>query len=83
MVADMALKLWLRGHLQWHGFPTEFHKNLPIGSEVDRGTDTHRRDSDLISLLFSFRKESMLEKERQTINLESEKEKSYLAASDA
>jgi hypothetical protein len=29
---------------------TEFHKNLPIGSEVD-GRVGHRQDGDLISLL--------------------------------
>jgi hypothetical protein len=35
MVAATALILWPRGNLQWHDLPTEFHKNLPIGSEVD------------------------------------------------
>jgi hypothetical protein len=37
MIAAPALKLWLRGHLQWHDFFTAFHKNLLIGSEVDGG----------------------------------------------
>jgi hypothetical protein len=39
MVAATALKLWRRGHLQWHGLPTEFNKNIPTGSKVDGGTD--------------------------------------------
>jgi hypothetical protein len=31
--------------------PTTFHKNLPVGSKVDRGDrQTHRQDDDLISL---------------------------------
>jgi hypothetical protein len=34
-----ALKLCHRGH-NWHDLPTEFHKNLSVGSEVGRGTDT-------------------------------------------
>jgi hypothetical protein len=37
MVAATALKLWSLSHLQWHDLPTEFHKNLPIGSEVYSG----------------------------------------------
>jgi hypothetical protein len=41
MVIATALKLWHRGHLQWHDLRTEFYKNIPIGSEVDGGqTDT-------------------------------------------
>jgi hypothetical protein len=40
MVADTSPKLWRRGHLQWHDLITEFHKNLPIRSEVQRG-DKH------------------------------------------
>jgi hypothetical protein len=40
MAIATALKLLSRGHPQWHYLPTEFHKNLPIGSEVDRGVDT-------------------------------------------
>jgi hypothetical protein len=52
-----ALKLWLRGHLQWHDLPTEFLKNLPVGSKVDRWTN---RKGDLINQLFSFRKECRL-----------------------
>jgi hypothetical protein len=41
MVAVTALKLWLRGHLQWHDLPTEFHNNLRNDSKVigDRYTD--------------------------------------------
>jgi hypothetical protein len=44
-------KLWHRGLFQWHDFPTEFHKNLPFSSEVDRGGQTDRQDGDVISLL--------------------------------
>jgi hypothetical protein len=36
MVAATSLKLWLWGQLQWHDPPTEVHKSLPIGSEVER-----------------------------------------------
>jgi hypothetical protein len=54
MLTATALKLWCRGHLQWHDLSTEFHKTLPTGSEVDRG-DRQTEDGDLISLLFSFR----------------------------
>jgi hypothetical protein len=39
MVAATALKLWHRVHIQWHDLPTECHKNVPAGSEVDGGTD--------------------------------------------
>jgi hypothetical protein len=31
-----GIKLRRRGHLQWHDFPTEFHKNLPIALKVIR-----------------------------------------------
>jgi hypothetical protein len=55
MVAATALKLWIRGCLQWHDLSTEFHKNLPVGSEVDSGGQTYRQDGDVISLHFSFR----------------------------
>jgi hypothetical protein len=51
-------------HVDWCKFcihlPTEFHKNLPIGSRVIRGdTQKDRQDGDLISLTFLF-KESRL-----------------------
>jgi hypothetical protein len=59
MVTVMVLKLWPRGHLQWHALLTEFNKNLLIGSNFIRG-NTHRQDSDLINLHFSFSKESRL-----------------------
>jgi hypothetical protein len=54
MVATTALKLWYRGHLQWHDLPTKFHKNLPLGSDVDWEWGRHTEAGDLISLLFSF-----------------------------
>jgi hypothetical protein len=53
-------KVWRRGHLQWHDIPTEFHKNLPIGSKVIEGdTQTDGQTGTLISLTFLF-KESRL-----------------------
>jgi hypothetical protein len=43
MLEVTGLKVWRRGYLQWHDLPTEFHKNLPIGSKVIRGdTQTDR-----------------------------------------
>jgi hypothetical protein len=35
MVADTALKLRHRGHLELHDLLTEFYKNLLIGSKVE------------------------------------------------
>jgi hypothetical protein len=62
MVEGTGLKVWRRGHLQWHNVPTKFHKNLEIGSKVIRGdTQTDRQTGDLISLTFLF-KESRLVK---------------------
>jgi hypothetical protein len=46
MVAATALKLCR------HDLPTNFHKNLPTGSEADRGGQTHRQDGDLITVFF-------------------------------
>jgi hypothetical protein len=44
MVEGTGLKVWRRGYLQWHDLPTEFHKNLPVGSKVIMGdTQTDRR----------------------------------------
>jgi hypothetical protein len=37
MVAATALKMIASSHLQWLDLPTEFHKDLPTGSEVDMG----------------------------------------------
>jgi hypothetical protein len=53
MIAATALKLWRRGHLQWQCLHTEFHKNLPFGSKVDRGTDI-RKNRMVISLAYIF-----------------------------
>jgi hypothetical protein len=56
MVAATALKLWRRGHLQWHVLPTEFHTNLPLVQKLmgDKAyTHKHRQNGNLISLLFS------------------------------
>jgi hypothetical protein len=52
MATSTALKLWRRGHPQWHYLPTEFHKNLPIGSEVDRGG--RHTDRMVITLAYIF-----------------------------
>jgi hypothetical protein len=47
--------------------PTEFHKNLPIGSKVIRGdTQTDRETGDLISLTFLF-KESQAKNRRHLV----------------
>jgi hypothetical protein len=71
MVEGTGLKVWRRGHLQWHDLSTEFHKKLPIGSKViredtqiDRRTD--RQTGDLISLTFLF-KESRLKNQCSVI----------------
>jgi hypothetical protein len=39
--------------LQWYDLPTEFHKNLPTGSEVIR-RDSQTDSGDLIILTFLF-----------------------------
>jgi hypothetical protein len=36
-VEAMTLKIWLRGHLQWHDLLAEFHENLPTGSKLISG----------------------------------------------
>jgi hypothetical protein len=36
-------------HLQWHDLPTEFHKNLPLGSKVIGGGGHRRTDRLVIS----------------------------------
>jgi hypothetical protein len=46
MVEGTGLKSRRRSHLQWHDFPTEFHKNLPIGSKVIRGGGVKYRQTD-------------------------------------
>jgi hypothetical protein len=34
MAKATGLKMWHRGHLQWHHLPTKFDENPPIGSKV-------------------------------------------------
>jgi hypothetical protein len=55
MVAATALKLWHRGHLQWHDLLLNFIKMYQLVHKFI-GRQTRRQD-DLISLQFSFRKE--------------------------
>jgi hypothetical protein len=68
MVEGTGLKVGRPGHFQWHDLPTEFHKNLTIGTKVIRGatqtdgrtdgqTDglADRQTGDLISLTFLFK----------------------------
>jgi hypothetical protein len=43
MAEGTGLKVRRRGHLQWHDLPTEFHKNLPVGSKVIKGEHTDRQ----------------------------------------
>jgi hypothetical protein len=52
MVAATALKLRSRSHLQWHGLPTEVHKNQSVGPELDR-EDRHTERM-VISLAYLF-----------------------------
>jgi hypothetical protein len=40
MAEATILKMWHRGHFQWHRLPTKFHENPPIGSEVISGGNT-------------------------------------------
>jgi hypothetical protein len=54
MVAATALKLWRRGHLQWHNHPSEFHKNLPIGSKVEGRARHMQTGRMVISLAYIF-----------------------------
>jgi len=41
MVEATGLKIWHRGHLQWHDLTAKFHENLQICSKVISGR-THR-----------------------------------------
>jgi hypothetical protein len=54
MIKAMGLKLWRRGHIQWHDLTAKFHKNLLISSKADRGKDTHTQTETgvLINRLF-------------------------------
>jgi hypothetical protein len=54
MVATTALKFWLQGQLQFYDLPTEFHKNLPVCSEVGGRGQTRHTDRMVISLAYNF-----------------------------
>jgi hypothetical protein len=54
MVAATALELWRRGHLQWHDHPSEFHKNLPNGSNVEGWVRHMQTGRMVISLAYIF-----------------------------
>jgi hypothetical protein len=46
MVQATGLKIMICNHLGWHALHTEFHENLPVGSDVilgDRHTGTSRK----------------------------------------
>jgi hypothetical protein len=51
MIEALALKLLLRGPLEWHYLRTKVHQILPSGPDVISGGHTDRQTSDLISLL--------------------------------
>jgi hypothetical protein len=61
-----SIKLRHRGHIQWYDIPTEFHKNLPIASEVDTVGQTHDRIVISLAYFFPFRKESRLKNHTHT-----------------
>jgi hypothetical protein len=42
LVEGVGLKLFHRGHLEWHYLGTKFHENLPSGSKVINGEQTDR-----------------------------------------
>jgi hypothetical protein len=65
------LKMWLRGHLQWHYLPTKFHENAPIGLKANSGI--HTQASDLISLL-SFLESRLKMKASNPLHLQRESE---------
>jgi hypothetical protein len=49
MILAMEFKnVWRRGLPQWHDHPTEFHKNLLIGSKVVKVV--HTRADRMVSL---------------------------------
>jgi hypothetical protein len=37
MIEGEGLKLWRRGHLQWHHLPTKFHEKQSVSSKLLRG----------------------------------------------
>jgi hypothetical protein len=51
IVETTALQLRRLGHLQWLDLATEFHKNVPIGSEADAG-EKQTQDGNLIAYTF-------------------------------
>jgi hypothetical protein len=50
MVQATGLKIMICNHIGWHALHTEFHENLPVGSDVILG-DRHRQQVYLINLL--------------------------------
>jgi hypothetical protein len=47
-----GLKLWCRGHLEWHDLPAEFHETYQLLVTSSEHMDTDGQTTDLISLSF-------------------------------